>query len=223
MPQYASAVSSDLSDQLPVFSQTTRGRRDRQSGLNPNSTRQNGRLAGVTPDMSASAADRVVLNLKVVIHGPRPEMRYRFKTIAANLSQKLGAFVPFDNNNNNKNNNSAIQLEMPRSVPADVRGPLLALLRENVALNVSLDMHTTLSTRDALCELCSLIRSGDAVERSSGPEGVNTALLLVSDYEMGEQSEMALRHFLRLTSEAIGVPILTALYDNVALNAVRFC
>ena len=172
------------------------------------------------PGLSTAATDRVVLNLKVVMHGPRPEMRVLIRKQGATLSQKLSAFVPATTRVNGGNMSSGLlTLEIARSVPAAFRGPLLALLRENVALNVAFDTHSKLTTRDVLGELCSLLCvDGDGGGRSAG---VNTALLLMSDIDMGEQSEMALRQFLRLTSEALRLPTFTAIYDNVALNTVR--
>ena len=170
-----------------------------------------------------SATDRVVLNLKVMMNGPRPEMRVLVRKQGTILSQKLSAFVPATWHENGSNtNNSLLSLELPRSVPAAFRGPLLQLLRENVALNVEFDTHSKLTTRDALGELCSLLSVDGGGSGGGGrAAGVNTALLLMSDIDMGEQSELALRHFLRLTSEALRLPTFTAIYDNVALNAVR--
>ena len=207
---YASASNVNMSTLNTQFP------RDRT----PNQVSRSQSAPGLSTSLtsSTSAADRVVLNLKVVMHGPRPEMRVLIRKQGATLSQKLSAFVPATSRENGSNTSSSLlTLEIPRSVPAEFRRPLLALLRENVALNVAFVTHSKLTTRDALGELCSLLCVDGGGGRSAG---VNTALLLMSDIDFREQNEMTLRYFLRLTSEALRLPTFTAIYDNVALNAV---
>ena len=86
--------------------------------------------------------DSVVLNLKMVMLGPRPEMRVLIQKQGATPSQKLSAFVPATSRGNGSNiSNSQLTLDIARSVPTAFLGPLLALLHENVAF----DTHSKLA------------------------------------------------------------------------------